>query len=66
MTPYQKIMRAYNDPNGSRGLWLTYDDIEQLGRDEMIRGAAVNDNIETCKRQKRHKLINGCCIRCGL
>lgn len=66
MTPWQKIMRAYNDPNGLRGLKLSEKDVRFLGSHEIIRAVARNDNIEACRRQKRHKLVNGCCVRCGL
>lgn len=65
MTPYQKIMRAYNDPKGVRGLTLSAEDVMALGQDSAIETRATNDDIESCERQKRHKYVAGWCTRCG-
>lgn len=45
MTPWQKIMRAYNAEGGCRGLRLTGQDVEQLGQDGAIETRATNDDL---------------------
>lgn len=46
LTPWQKIMRAYDDPRGVRGLRLTADDVMLLGGDDAIATKAGNDDLD--------------------
>ncbi len=61
MNLYRKIMRAYNDPRGVRGVRLTADDVMALGQDGAIEARAqVLEEVE-CEQRGYH----GKQCRCG-
>jgi hypothetical protein len=58
MTPYQKIMRAYNAPGGYRGVRLTAEDVYALGGDGAIETRATLDDCDDCER-RGHRIARG-------
>ena len=64
MSPYHKIMRAYRDPRGIRGLRLTPEDVALLGKDDAIETRQQTEREEQCERRGFHRFRGGQCA-CG-
>lgn len=64
--PWQKIMNAYEDPRGVRGVRLSADDVMLLGGDGAIEQRAVVCMEEECE-DDGHPIARGReSCRCGV